>query len=76
MVFDQISILIGIKEVRLYINMIFYKNKYYSIPPAWHFNIKPTVCIIYLWSHTRSLYIIMTFCGILDDYKYYKAADT
>lgn len=32
MVFDQIPILIGMKEVRLYINMIFYENKYLQYP--------------------------------------------
>lgn len=32
MVFDQISILIGIKEVRLYINMIFYENNTFYTP--------------------------------------------
>lgn len=32
MVFDQIPILIGNKEVRLYINMIFYEKKYLLYP--------------------------------------------
>lgn len=67
----QISTLIKIKEVRLYINMIFLKTNAFYTPCV---TLKPTVCIIYLWSHRRPLYTIMTFCGILNDYKYYKAA--
>lgn len=56
MVFDQISILIGIKEVRLLYKHDFLWKQIPSIPPAWHFNIK-TNSVYYLSLVSQTFFV-------------------